>query len=170
VQTFNVFNAVNDSLGTLKGFEMYGEVDLTCRVTAFATSWYVEGKNHVRDEPLPAIFPWNSRVGVRLHEPSQNPLWAVEFSARIVDDQDRVSQSLFEQTTPGFTLFDLRAYAQLTENVLFTLGVENIFDRFYQEHLDPHQFTQTVGSTTGIANFGVYQPGVNLYSGIVWEY
>ena len=161
------FTAVNDTMATLTGFEVYSEVDLTCQLTGFATAQYVEGKNRARNEPLPSIPPLESRSGIRLHQASENPMWAVEFSARIVNDQDRVAASLVEVVTPGFTTFDLRAYSQMTENLLVTVGVENLFDRFYQEHLDPHTVPLT-GS--GFANYGVYQPGINIYTGIVWEY
>ena len=56
--------------------------------------------------------------------------------ARLVDSQDLFAASLGEQPTPGFTVFDARGYWQARENLLFTAGVENIADRFYQEHLD----------------------------------
>ena len=166
-----LFRAVNESVATLKGYEVYGEVDLTCRTTLFTTVSYVEGKNELRDEPLPTIPPLDARAGVRLHEPSPNPLWSIEFAARVVQDQDRFAASLNERPTPGFATFDLRAYAQLTDKFLFTIGVENLFDRFYQEHLDPHEtLFLDPGFNLNIANFGVYQPGTNFYTGFVREY
>ena len=166
-----LFRAVNESVATLKGYEMYGEIDLTCRSTFFATVSYVEGKNEARDEALPTIPPLDARTGIRLHEPSENPLWSIEFAARVVQDQDRFAASLNEQSTPGFATFDLRAYAQLTDKLLFAIGVENLFDRFYQEHLDPHEtLFLDPGFNLNIANFGVYQPGINFYTGIVREY
>ena len=165
------YTSVNESHATLKGYEAYAEVDWTDCVTGFVTVAYVEGKNHLRNEPLPSIPPLESRSGIRLHDPSHNPLWGVEFAARVVNDQDRTARSLLELQTAGFTTFDLRAYAQLSSNLLWTIGVENIFDRFYQEHLDPHAIPRTLnGVPVGVESFGVFQPGANFYTGMVWEY
>lgn len=175
-----VFNAVNTPLATLIGGEAYGEYDLNACWTTFATISHVQGKDRrrttvgpfrdflipgtprsfdpVAEEPLPVIPPLESRVGIRRHQPSPNPRWAVEFSARIVDDQDRIAASLREQPTPGFTTFALRGYWQATDGLLLVGGVENLTDKFYQEHFDPHVFSQ------------VFQPGVSIYTGLEWTY
>ena len=110
------------------------------------------------EEPLPGIAPLESRVGVRWHEPSQQPRWAVELSARIVDNQDRVASSLLERESAGFTTYDLRGYWHATDRLLLVAGFENFTDKQYREHLDLR---------TGQ---GVFQPGVNFYSGIELRY
>lgn len=92
------------------------------------------------------------RVGVRLTEPC-NGRWALEFSSRIVDNQDRIATTLLEQETPGFTTYDLRGFLQATDNLLLVAGVENLTDKNYQEHFDPRNITQ------------VFQPGRNFYFG-----
>ena len=107
------------------------------------------------EEPLPGISPLESRVGIRLHEPSVTPTWAVELSARIVDNQDRVAESLAESRTPGFTVWDIRGSWQAYDDLLIVAGVENFTDNNYQEHLD-------FRSQNGIQ---VFQPGVNFYVG-----
>ena len=83
---------------------------------------------------------------------------AVEFSARIVDNQDRVASSLLEKETPGFTTYDLRGYWQATDRLLLIAGVENLTDKHYREHLDLR---------TG---YGVYQPGRSFYFGTELQY
>lgn len=79
----------------------------------------------------------------------------VEFSARVVDNQDLVAVSLLETPTPGFTVFDLRTYWEVTSQLFVTAGVENLFDRDYREHLD-------IRIPDGIA---LYQPGRTIYLG-----
>jgi len=106
-------------------------------------------------EPLPSILPLESRLGLRFHPPGENPAWAVEFVARVVDEQDRVAASLLETPTPGFTTFDLRAYWRPRPRLLVLGGVENFTNKFYREHLD---FRFPDGT-------GVFQPGVNFYVG-----
>ncbi len=105
------------------------------------------------EEPLPNIVPLESRLGVRLHDPSETRRWGIELSARVVDNQDRVASSLLETPTPGFTVWDVRSYWRPTDHLLLIAGVENFTDKNYREHLDYR-------SRSGLA---VYQPGVNFY-------
>jgi outer membrane receptor protein involved in Fe transport len=113
-------------------------------------------------EPLPGIAPLETRVGVRLHEVARQPRWNVELAARIVDNQDRVATSLFESTTPGFTVWDLRsAYVPASiKGLTLVAGIENFTDKTYREHLDFRSFT-------GVS---LLQPGINTYAGLDWQY
>ena len=178
---------VNTELATLAGGEGYCELDWTNGVTTFASFSYVEGRDHTRlasnspiradslpgstrseatfrtateEEPLPVMPPLEGRVGLRCYDPCQSNRWQIEFSARIVDSQDRVATSLFEQTTPGFTTFDVRGYRRISDAWLLTAGVENLTDRNYQEHFDPHR---QLGAQ-------VLQPGQNFFFGTELNY
>ena len=111
-------------------------------------------------EPLPGIYPLDSRLGLRLSPICVHRDWGVELSVRIVGDQNRVATSLLEQPTPGFSAWDLRTYWRPTERLLVLAGVENFTDRQYQEHLD-------FRSPSGIS---VYQPGINFYCGSELKY
>jgi outer membrane receptor protein involved in Fe transport len=70
--------------------------------------------------------------------------------------QDNVATSLNELPTSGFTIFDLRAYWQVTTYLLLTGGVENIGDKLYQEALDPR-----AGNFMNADPF--FRPGTNFY-------
>jgi outer membrane receptor protein involved in Fe transport len=146
----------NTGLATLIGVEFYSEYDLLDWLTPFGVVSYVEGRDHEIEEPLPGIYPLDSRVGLRVHDPVRSPRWAVEFTTRMVASQDRFAESLLEERTGGFTIFDVRSYWLVRDNVLLTAGVENIGDRFYREHLDLR---------SGVRG-GVFQPGVNIYMGM----
>jgi iron complex outermembrane recepter protein len=104
-------------------------------------------------EPLPGIFPMESRLGLRLQEPSPQSQWGAELSVRVVDNQNRVASSLLESPTDGFTTWDLRTYWRPADNWLLIAGAENFTDKSYFEHLD---FRSPSGSA-------VYQPGRNFY-------
>jgi outer membrane receptor protein involved in Fe transport len=134
---------------TIAGFEMSGDYDLSPCWNAFATAAYLDGRNHDRNEPLPSIYPFQSRIGLRWHEPEKNR-YGVEISARIVDDQDDVATSLGEQQTAGFTVYDLRSYWQMCEHVRFTAGIENFTDKNYLDHLS-------------VRDPRVLEPGINFY-------
>jgi outer membrane receptor protein involved in Fe transport len=171
VPGFSRFQFVNTDLATLAGGEAYSEIDVTDWLTPFGTLAYVEGLDHTRDnrgilfgtvgapqEPLPGIPPLEAHLGVRIHEARKDPRWGVEITARIVDEQERIAQSLLEQFTGGFTVYDLRSYWQANKNLLLTAGVENFTNKLYHEHLDLR---------TGL---GVFQPGVNFYLGAQLQY
>jgi outer membrane receptor protein involved in Fe transport len=162
---------INTDLATLAGVEGCVEHDWTDWLTCFGTLSYVEGRDQTHgireypsffgdgpQEPLPGIVPLESRLGLRVHDPNEQRRWAVEFSARIVDNQDRVASSLLEQETAGFTTYDLRAYWQATDCMLLVAGVENLTDKYYREHLDLR---------TG---YGVFQPGRSFYFGTELQY
>ena len=184
---------VNTDLATLAGAEAHLELDLTDRLTPFATFSYIEGRDHDRNgsfatqraepgqpkqkveglprgffsgvdgddkEPLPAIVPLESRVGVRFHPAGEQPPWGLELSARIIDNQDRVATSLLESASPGFTTWNLRGFWNATDRLQLVAGVENFTDKNFREHLD-------FRSPSGIR---VFQPGVNFYFGSELNY
>lgn len=169
------YGYTNTDLATLAGFEAFAEQDLNSWFTAFGNMSFVEGRDHKRngtnypfsfatftanersnavqdEEPLYAIFPLEARVGLRLTEPCDGR-YGLEFSARIVDNQDRVARTLLETETSGFTTYDLRGFLQATDSLLLVAGVENLTDKNYQEHFDPRN----------LAN--VFRPGINYYFG-----
>jgi outer membrane receptor protein involved in Fe transport len=111
-------------------------------------------------EPLPMIFPWESRLGVQWHPAVSEPNWKVELAVRIVGGQDRLATSLVESATPGFSVWDLRSFWQVTDRLLITAGVENLADRAYREHLD---FRSASGRQ-------LLQPGRNFYVGTEARY
>jgi outer membrane receptor protein involved in Fe transport len=171
----------NTDLATLAGAEMFTQADLTAWLTGFGTLSYVQGIDQTardrrraadlgssrRDdpltgarkaatEPLPQIPPLESRVGFRLHAPSVTPWWQLEFSARMVAGQNNVATSLNEFPTPGFTVFNVRGFVRVTDNVLVSAGVENIGDKNYREHLDP-----VSGNLLGVGP--MLRPGTNFF-------
>ena len=114
------------------------------------------------EEPLPSIRPLEARLGLRFHEPNDNPAWSIELSSRVVDNQDRIATSLGETETPGFTIWDVRGYWQVREHLLLVGGIENFTDKQYREYLD---FRSQDANALAIA-----QPGINFYLGTELAY
>ncbi|MFN0016996.1 MAG: TonB-dependent receptor [Pirellulaceae bacterium] len=152
VRTFRYFNTE----AVLAGFEAAGEKDVTENLSGFFNMSYVYGQDIIRDQPLASIFPFQSRFGIRIHDPERQYL-GLEFSARLVAPQNRVYATLLEPTTPGFSTFDLRAYWQANENLRLTGGVENFTNTAYIEHLNVH-------------NPPVLEPGANIYVAVQTTY
>ena len=82
--------------------------------------------------PIAVVLPDGGRVPL-------SPTPEVEVTARSVMGQHEVAATLGEVPTPGFTVFDLRGFWQVTPNLLLVSGVENFGDKFYREHLDPRR-------------------------------
>jgi outer membrane receptor protein involved in Fe transport len=167
-------NFMNTPLATLTGFEMAGELDFTRRLSGFASASYVEGRDNTLGAPLWAMPPLESTFGLRLHDCDQGRHWGVELAARIVDDQEltgfirsggRAVEA--EERTPGFSVWRLRGYWNRTENLSLVAGIDNLFDRNYQEHLDlrlrgPSSFP---GGPSRVLS-----PGFTPYFGVNWVY
>ncbi len=141
---------------TLAGGEASGEVDLSENWSPFFNLSYVDGRDQSRHEPLPSIYPFQSRMGVRWHDPSRKQ-YGVELSARMVAAQKHVSTRLLEPRTPGFTTFDLRGYWQFNKHLKLNGGVENLTNLNYLEPLSVH-------------DPAVFEPGTNFFLGMQLDY
>ena len=113
------------------------------------------------NEALPVIAPLVGRVGCRLHDPSTDPFWNVEFVANVVDNQDRVAASLREFQTPGYTTYDIFSYWKVGRYSSVSAGVRNLTDKYYQTYFD----TRQAGNAPVTQ---VFQPGISFVFG--WEY
>jgi len=183
--SFLTFNVSSNHDSTLAGFELFGDYDLSERWAFFGSMAFVEGRDFNalagdfvtrHHEPLWGIPPFQAIAGLRLLDQEQGKRWGVEYRARMVAVQNRLSSvgglwdpatGLFirgEQRTPGFLIHDIRAYYRLNEIVTLIAGVENFGDTNYIEHLD---------SRLNISNLsipGVYRPGMNGYVMVQAEY
>ncbi len=142
--TARLLRSINLDLATLTGFELKGGIDVTDRSSIISTLSYVEGKDHDIDRPLPSIIPLEGRIAYRLSDDCGCGTWGAEFGVRMVATQNRAGfvrlsngvPTEVESRTGGFTTAYIRGVYDLTENLHFVGGVENLFDRSYREHLD----------------------------------
>jgi iron complex outermembrane recepter protein len=158
---------MNTPLGTLAGFELYGEYDLSARISPFAGMSYTEGRDQTLDAPLPAISPLESTVGFRYHDAEKGRRWSIDTGARMVATQNQLGTlrllggtTVVEERTPGFTTVYIRGYWNCNKNLRLIAGIDNVFNRNYQEHLDlrlsgPNTFPlpETRALRTGISPF-----------------
>jgi iron complex outermembrane receptor protein len=166
----------NTSLATLVGFDWQTEIDLYPRLSPFATMSYVEGRDQEINQPLPAISPLESTVGFRLHNPEKNRNWQIEMAARIVDNQNRLGTirwfgsnvTTIEERTPGFVVWHLRGYWNYTKNFRLIAGIDNLFNRNYQEHLDLRLHSPSFIVPAQVTR--VLSPGITPYFGLNWVY
>ena len=122
----------NIDLAEKYGFEISGTWAITKAWEASLGMAYTRAQNLDWEEPLPEIPPLVATAGIRYEHES----WWTDLRARFVDQQDRVSTRFGEGATAGFSVFDFRAGATITEALSFGLSIQNLFDRNYREHLN----------------------------------
>lgn len=173
-----LLQTINTDYATLAGVEASGEVNVTPMLSTYGSISYVDGRDHGIDRALPQISPLQARIGVRWHDPADQPQWGTDFGFRIVDNQKMVgfvhavgggSPVQVETPTGGFMTAYLRGYYNITENMNVVGGIENLFDRTYLEHLDLRLPNETIGGTT-FASTAVYSPGITPYIGVEWTH
>lgn len=108
------------------------------RWNADVSAMYAWGKNTTDNAPLPQIAPLEFRTNLRyVHDRySLGLLW------RAVAQQNRVSLGNGTivgydlQKSPSFNTFAINGSYQLTDGVNVSLGIDNLFDKTYTEHLN----------------------------------
>jgi iron complex outermembrane recepter protein len=130
------------------GFEAsYSSIRLAGFSIDAATS-YVVGQNSSFDEPLPMIPPLEASVMLSYRADGKR----IDLRSRHVASQRRVaSRTTSEAPTRAFHLLDVRSSFTLTGAVTLRMGIENVLDRQYREHLNVSQ---------------IPSPGRNVYVGV----
>ena len=92
---------------------------------------YVRGKRDDINDNLYRIAPANASL--RLDYSASN--WSAGIEGIGYDSQDKVSETNREQKSSGYGLVNLSASWQATSALQLALGVNNVFDKQYEEHL-----------------------------------
>ena len=92
---------------------------------------YVRGKRRDTSDNLYRIAPLTARTMLSYVQTG----WRVGLEAVTVASQNKVSKENDELKTAGYAVFNLNGNYQPTEMVTITAGVNNLFDRGYENHL-----------------------------------
>ncbi len=92
---------------------------------------YVRGERRDTSDNLYRIAPLTARTNISYHQIN----WHVGIEAVTVAKQNRISDENHEQKTSGYAIFNLSANYQPTNNITLQAGINNLFDREYQDHL-----------------------------------
>lgn len=120
---------------------------------------YTYGKDLGMGAPLPEIAPLDIRYGLMGH--FLDGKLHTGANLRFVSDQNRVSESFGEGTTPGFTLVDLDASYPIGSKILIKAGVQNLLDETYYEHLS---------RPIGTDKTPMYSPGRNYFAMVSFNF
>lgn len=147
------FLNIEDAFKT--GFEINWTQELVLGLQQRVGVAYTYAQDLERDEPLPEIAPLDFRYTLigNYNKGKLQP----ELAFRHVMEQSRISTEYGETTTPSFSLLDVKLAYELTDTVRITLGVNNIFDDNYYEHL--------ARSVRG-NNLPIFAPGRNAFASI----
>ena len=92
---------------------------------------YVRGKRRDTSDDLYRIAPLNAITSLTYVQPT----WQVSVETETVSRQNKVSDENNEQKTGGYALFNVSGQYQVTPAVTMLAGVNNLFDRYYVNHL-----------------------------------
>lgn len=112
----------------------------------------VIGETVLYDDALPEIPPFEGTLSV-FHKFMNGKLVPL-ISVRAVADQRHTSDAFYEIYTPGFALFNFSCTYRFHKSAEMLIGVNNIFNRAYYEHLN----RKIIGSTGKL-----YEPGRVFY-------
>ncbi len=119
--------------------------------------------------PLAQTPPLDSRFGLNYHQGT----FSITLGGRVVINQDRIDPGFGNSlgidnpgTTPGFETANMTMSWKPIKQTQFSMGIENIFDRTYFEHL-----SRRIGDVpAGFVNFGrVNEPGRALWFRVVFN-
>jgi len=134
------------------GFELYFNYRFTNSLSFLSDVSYTYGQNKDFDEPLPQIAPLTAHLSMKYEK---EKYW-VNFKSRLVDSQDRISETFRETVSPGFATFDISAGVKPFKGMTIGAAVLNIFDAAYYEHLN---FSY---KNSSIMNGRILEPGRNF--------
>ncbi|APX64059.1 TonB-dependent copper receptor [Acinetobacter schindleri] len=123
---------------TIAGAEAGIGYQLTDAIQADVSAMYAWGENTTNNAPLPQISPLEARVNLRYIQDKYNVglLW------RVVDGQNRISRNEGNivgydlQPSAGFSILSLNGTYNLAEDIDLSVGIDNVLDKTYTEHLN----------------------------------
>jgi iron complex outermembrane receptor protein len=114
------------------GFELYFNYDITNSLSFLSDLSYTYGQNIDFDEPLPQVAPLTAHLSLNY----EKKIYWINFKSRLVDSQQRISESFRETASPGFATFDLSSGIKPFKGMTIGVAILNIFDKAYYEHLN----------------------------------
>jgi iron complex outermembrane receptor protein len=137
----------------LRGFELNINAKIGDHLHWISNARYTYGRDYAGGA-LPLVSPFKILSSVKYSFKT--------FGFQLENDwaasQSRVSRIMGEQVTPAFTVWNIRSSYQhklKKNNVEVNAGIENLFNRFYHEHLDWGQ---------------IPRPGRNFYVGMAYAF
>lgn len=123
---------------TVAGAEVGIGYQFTDAIQADLSAMYAWGKNTSDNTPLPQISPLEARVNLRYIQDN----YTLGAYWRLVDGQNRISEREGNivgydlKQSAGFGTLSLNGTYHVNDNMDLSVGVDNVLDRTYAEHLN----------------------------------
>ncbi|WP_180025431.1 MULTISPECIES: TonB-dependent copper receptor [unclassified Acinetobacter] len=123
---------------TVAGAEVGIGYQFTDAIQADLSAMYAWGKNTSDNTPLPQISPLEARVNLRYIQDN----YTLGAYWRLVDGQNRISEREGNivgydlKQSAGFGTLSLNGTYYVNDNMDLSVGVDNVLDRTYAEHLN----------------------------------
>jgi iron complex outermembrane receptor protein len=130
---------------TLYGIDLGYQWQINTHLQLRGNLGYVRGERNDTGEPLYRIAPLSSWLELAW----ETQRWRLATESVAAAGQDRVALYNDEQTTPGWGIINLRSSFELSSHFSLAAGVENLFDRAYQDHLGGYNRVRDVDVAQG---------------------
>lgn len=153
---------------TIAGAEAGMGYELTDALKADLNLAYAWGRNDDSKQPLPQIAPLEARLGLNYHQDnySLGAVW------RLVAAQNRIALNQGNivgydlQPSNGFGVFSVNGAYQFNSRISASIGVDNLLDKTYAEHLN-----KAGNSSFGYAsNQIINEMGRNYWARVAFKY
>ena len=115
----------------LYGVDLNGYYHISDQVELSTIISYVQGERRDIDDNLYRIAPLNGQINFRYNAED----WMVKTSLVMAAKQNDVSSTNNEQKTSGYGVVNIDAQYFVNNDLAIRLGVDNILDKNYQNHL-----------------------------------
>ncbi|MEZ5489575.1 MAG: TonB-dependent receptor [Gammaproteobacteria bacterium] len=116
---------------TFYGFDLESDFALSEQFTLRAIASVVRGERDDINDNLYRIAPDNMVLALDYRGSN----WMGSLESVIYADQDRISETNIERETDGYTIFNLTARINLSPDLEIGVGIENLLDEEYEDHL-----------------------------------
>lgn len=158
-----VLQYTNIDRAELYGLELTGDWQFNNELSLNGNLSYVRGRNKDTGGDLYRIAPLRGMFDLSYRRDS----WESHLEWVWADSQNRVSVLQDEESSPGYGVLNLRVAKTFTDSVRLELGLENLLDKHYTDHLGG------VNRVTGgdLAS-GEHIPGAGrfAYVSLGWEF
>lgn len=123
------FQSINLSNVRIYGAELRADAAVGGGFAVRASLAWARGEDTDLNQPINSIDPLKLVTGLRY---AAGNVWGAELIGTFVEQKDRISTAApVLRASPGFGIFDLTAYWNVTKQLSFNAGLFNITDRKY---------------------------------------
>ncbi|MDX2368602.1 MAG: TonB-dependent receptor [Colwellia sp.] len=122
----------------LYGIDLNGYYHISEQIELSTIVSYVQGVRRDIDDNLYRIAPLNGQINLRYNAED----WMVKTSLVMAAKQNKVSSTNEEQKTSGYGVVNIDAQYFVNNDLAIRLGVDNILDKNYQNHLGGYNRVQ----------------------------